>query len=291
MRLSLALVAAGALAAATTSLRADEGLPLPARRASSQPRSPEQDLAALDSQVRVLDQEGNTLEKELHVLKSSGFSGALDGRHDALDELVWDVFTSPMMNRIQRQLAAVESSEAFLKGQAAVDQKKIDDAKAAEEAARAKAAAEAAAAAEQAALSQRIESAISNAKNAWRPDGIVNRNTGDHSWDMWCLALASTAWETALGHSFPPLDADTAYHAYLNCQNAGLIHPGADAPRGALVFWPAGASGDGHVAISNGDGTVVSNYNRNDAPTGINPAAPIENFGAPLGWVDPKDIK
>ena len=39
------------------------------------------------------------------------------------------------------------------------------------------------------------------------------------------------------------------------------------------------------------DGTVVSNYNRQAAPTGINPSANINDFGAPLGWVDPRDLK
>src|SRR5581483_8864041 len=39
------------------------------------------------------------------------------------------------------------------------------------------------------ALQARIDQAISNAANAWQPDGIVNRNTGDHTWVMWCLAL------------------------------------------------------------------------------------------------------
>lgn len=305
MRLSLALAAAGALAALTVPAAADDGIPVPERRARTpvvRQLSPEENLAALNSQSAMLARREAALQKKLRVLKTVGLRGALAGEHDPLGQLVWDVFTKQVAHRLKGEIAAIETTEAFIAGQEAVARKQIDDAKAAAlakriadeaaaEAERQKAAAEEAARQEQAALAKRIDDAVNSAKDAWKSDGIVNRNTGDHSWDMWCLALASTAWETAVGHAIPVLEHDSAFHAYQACANAGLIHEGADAPRGALVFWPAGPTGFGHVAISNGDGTVVSNYNRSDSPTGINPAAPIANFGPPIGWVDPKDLK
>ena len=76
-------------------------------------------------------------------------------------------------------------------------------------------------------------------------------------------------------------------------QRDGLIHPwkGAALPRGAVVYWPPGNTGDGHVAISNGDGTIVSNFVYSAAaPHGINPHAAIADFGPPLGWVDPSSL-
>jgi len=289
MKLALALAATGALVAASAAVSADDGIPLPSKRTPT----PEEDLAALRSQDASLVKTEVVIEDRLHELKSVGLRGALGGEHDPLGRLVWEIFTKKVWTRLQGELAAVTSADSFVKGQEAAYQKEIDDRLAAEraaaEAARKKAEAEAAARAEQAALQGRIERAIANAANAWKPNGIVNRNTGDHSWDMWCLALAARAWETALGHAFPPIEQDTAWHAYQGCLNAGLIHTGGTPPRGALVFWQSGA--DGHVAISNGDGTVVSNYNRHDAPTGINPAAPLDMEGPPVGWVDPKDIK
>jgi hypothetical protein len=54
----------------------------------------------------------------------------------------------------------------------------------------------------------------------------------------------------------------------------------ANAPRGALVFWNTGPNG--HVAISLGDGLVLSTSVENDH-IGV---VPITYFQNPLGWTD-----
>jgi hypothetical protein len=68
--------------------------------------------------------------------------------------------------------------------------------------------------------------------------------------------------------------------AFTDWQAQPVKHPDwADAPRGALVFYDT--SGDGHVAISLGDGRVVS--------TSVNGQIGIAATGFlqyPLGWTD-----
>ncbi len=299
MKLSFALAAAGAVLAVVSSpLRADEGLPLPADHRAA--------IAVLESRVERIDRAEARLEQaeaklvaEVKLLRSKGFNGILDGRRErSIYEIIWQFEYGPRVRALETRIAAIVSREAALQHREALARQGIDERKAAivaEEQARIAAEqariAEEQARAERASLDGRIEKAIETAKNAWRDDGIVNRNTGDHSWDGWCLALASMSWAEALGHDFEPIRRRSAYQAYLACRDAGLVRTEGDPPRGALVFWPAGPSGFGHVAISNGDGTVVSNYNRRVSPTGINEAAQISAFGTPIGWVHPADIK
>jgi cell wall-associated NlpC family hydrolase len=98
----------------------------------------------------------------------------------------------------------------------------------------------------------------------------------------WYLArMGSSAWEGRC-----ELTAELAYGvsgryptARANWDSpATAQHPGVlGAPRGALVFWSTSASG--HVAISLGDGTVLSS-----SANGHIGRVPAMYFQNPLGW-------
>jgi hypothetical protein len=68
------------------------------------------------------------------------------------------------------------------------------------------------------------------------------------------------------------------YRTYLN---RGLVHAGTG-PVGALVFWPNAAGGTGHVALSLGDGRVVTT-NGYDTNRKVNSIRPASYFGTPPG--------
>ena len=283
-----------ALCLAGVSIAQDDGLPPPPPRkmvdaAPAPPPPAPPTVAGLESRIDVLEHERASLEVQIRRLKSPGFVGVLLGKHEAveLDEIFGDEIQKDLQPAARAEIASLESKVAVVASKETATKAALADLQAKQAAA----AAAAQAAAAEAAFQQTVNQAVGDAANAWQPNGIVNANTGTHDWDMYCLALASTAWKTALGHDVPDFDADSAYHSYLKCAADGLVHTGGTPPRGAVVFWPAGDSGFGHVAISNGDGTVVSNYNRAAAPTGINPSAAISDFGDPIGWVDPHDLK
>ncbi|HZV00259.1 MAG TPA: CHAP domain-containing protein [Planctomycetota bacterium] len=274
----------------------EEGLPPPTKKTKAQAAPPDAaptappTVAELQSQVEVFDQERASLEVRIRKLESPGFVGILEGKHGAsvLEDIFGEEEIKDALEPVARhEIATLESRVAVLGRKETATRALLADLQAKQAAA----AAAAQAAAQEAAFQQTVNQAISNAANAWQPNGIVNANTGNHDWDMYCLALAATAWKTALGHDVPDFDADSAYHSYLKFAADGLVHTGGTPPRGAVVFWPAGASGFGHVAISNGDGTVVSNYTRSVVSDGINPSAAITDFGDPIGWVDPHDLK
>ena len=68
---------------------------------------------------------------------------------------------------------------------------------------------------------------------------------------------------------------------------ASLKHPGdMNAPAGALMFW---GGGDGHVAISAGNGTIISTDINGAGTVGTAPATAISSrWGKPyLGWAYP----
>lgn len=127
---------------------------------------------------------------------------------------------------------------------------------------------------------------------------LINPNTGDTNWSKWCLALVRVAFKKATGRDIPELSQDGAWNAFLAFQKEGLVKQG-NPPRGAIVFWsPAerakmqpGSKGAefGHIAISNGDGTVISNVKRggtyDPSGRGIGTAVPIKVFGNPAGYV------
>ncbi len=133
---------------------------------------------------------------------------------------------------------------------------------------------------------------------AIRSGQLVNPNTGNRNWSTWCLALVRVAFQRATGRNIPELSMGSAVNAFRAFQREGLVQRG-DPPRGALVFWsPAergrispGSAGaiHGHVAISNGNGTVISNVRRNGPldpnGDGIGIAVPIRTFGNPEGYV------
>jgi cell wall-associated NlpC family hydrolase len=73
-------------------------------------------------------------------------------------------------------------------------------------------------------------------------------------------------------------NADPTRRAHSDWNNRAQRTPYTDAPRGALVFY--NTSVGGHVAISLGNGTVVSS----SAPGGRIGTAPISYFQRPYGW-------
>ncbi len=121
----------------------------------------------------------------------------------------------------------------------------------------------------------------------------VNDKKNPTNWDIWCRALVRAAFRKATGREIPELAAGTsAWESYKAFEKAGLIQTGPNPPRGAIVFWSpqARAAVDpkskgaiyGHIAISNGNGTVITNSST--GPDGIDPAYPAENFGKITGW-------
>jgi len=72
--------------------------------------------------------------------------------------------------------------------------------------------------------------------------------------------------------------ADATRRAHANWNNRAQRTPFSDAPRGALVFY--NTSVDGHVAISLGNGTVLSS----SAPGRKIGPAPVGYFQRPYGW-------
>ena len=76
----------------------------------------------------------------------------------------------------------------------------------------------------------------------------------------WCLEFVADAFSNA-GVSVPELAHGYAYETIADFQNAGnwtAWSSGAVPPCGAIVVWAAAAGngGDGHIVISNGDGTA-----------------------------------
>jgi LysM repeat protein len=119
----------------------------------------------------------------------------------------------------------------------------------------------------------------------------------------WCRALVREAFKKATGRNVPELSAGgSAWDSYLAFKAEGLIQTGGTPPKGAIVFWSPAERGrlapgspgakSGHIAISNGDGTVASNIRRgstNDMKDGkedgIGLNEPIGTIGNPAGWV------
>jgi cell wall-associated NlpC family hydrolase len=95
---------------------------------------------------------------------------------------------------------------------------------------------------------RRIEAAIS-----W-----ATARRGSHAWDHYCMRFASDAYESG---------ARTTVRRYRSASEAAnalraAAHPGANAPRGALVFYDSSCGGVplGHVGISLGNGTMISDF-------------------------------
>ncbi len=101
-------------------------------------------------------------------------------------------------------------------------------------------------------------------------------------WSGYCEVFAEQA-ESSQRHF------GSAYLDYLAEANAGRVHPNdANPPPGALVFYGPGADGNGHVAVSIGNGQVIGTYGtaRNVAPV---QQYPVNRITDPpyLGWAFP----
>lgn len=71
---------------------------------------------------------------------------------------------------------------------------------------------------------------------------------------------------------------------------SGLRHPGDwNAPAGALMYWSGGSTGAGHVALSLGNGLIISTDATGPGTVGQIPArTPTDKWGHPyLGWAFP----
>lgn len=69
-----------------------------------------------------------------------------------------------------------------------------------------------------------------------------------------------------------------------------LKHPGDwNAPAGALMYWSGGSTGAGHVAISLGNGSIISTDATGPGTVGVIDArVPTNKWGHPyLGWTTP----
>lgn len=101
-------------------------------------------------------------------------------------------------------------------------------------------------------------------------------------WSGDCVKLPVAAYLKA-GLRIPT--AGSAAAMYRTYRDRGLIGTGV-APTGALVFWPSAAAGTGHVAISLGDGRVVTTngYDTNKQANSIRAAS---YFGTSAGWALP----
>lgn len=84
----------------------------------------------------------------------------------------------------------------------------------------------------------------------------VNPNNGKSSknitaWNHFCLAFVNSAY----GRKVRDLQADTAYHAYLNCKRSGRkFSKGKNPPAGAVFFTgPTSSNSAGHTFIATGE--------------------------------------
>lgn len=71
---------------------------------------------------------------------------------------------------------------------------------------------------------------------------------------------------------------------------ANLKHPGDwNAPAGALMYWSGGSTGAGHVAISLGNGSIISTDATGPGVVGqVSARVPTDKWGHPyLGWAFP----
>jgi hypothetical protein len=101
-----------------------------------------------------------------------------------------------------------------------------------------------------------------------------------HYWSGWCEQFA----EQAEGFQFR---YGSAYLDYQAEANAGRIHTDTNPPVGALVFY-GGANGNGHIAVSIGNGQEIGTYGY------VGQAYPIRQYAVTgflsnpyLGWAEP----
>jgi hypothetical protein len=130
---------------------------------------------------------------------------------------------------------------------------------------------------------------------------LRNPNGPDpHGWGTWCRALVRAAFQKATGRAMPELSAGTAaWDSYRAFAREGRVQSEGVPPAGAIVFWSPAERGRvspgspgataGHIAISNGDGTVITNVKkggrRDNLGQGIALSVPISCFGHPAGYV------
>jgi hypothetical protein len=102
-------------------------------------------------------------------------------------------------------------------------------------------------------------------------------------WSGDCIKLTVAAYlDAGLGRIPSAGSAAAMYRTYLN---RGPVHAGTG-PVGALVFWPNAAGGTGHVALSLGDGRVVTT-NGYDTNRKVNSIRPASYFSTAAGWALP----
>jgi cell wall-associated NlpC family hydrolase len=101
------------------------------------------------------------------------------------------------------------------------------------------------------------DSAATDAAIAW-----AKAQQGSSNWDNYCLKFATDAYRNA-GVDIRAMAGDNSSAlSYWNTYS-GAKYTDANPPAGALVFWNADSYNQyGHVAISLGDGTAISSYER-----------------------------
>jgi hypothetical protein len=109
----------------------------------------------------------------------------------------------------------------------------------------------------------------------------------DGMWSGWCAGFTYAAY--AFTGSAPRFAGNAAdrFHTY---ERAGLVKAwtGGDVPDGAMLFWPT-VTDYGHTALDAGGGQVLTTVGYFDPNAAIS-QVPVEKYGTPAGWVDPKDV-
>lgn len=108
------------------------------------------------------------------------------------------------------------------------------------------------------------------ARQSVHADAAVDRfmsHVGSTQYENWCERAVENAYGTQ-GHYASAIEDWQSQHQHSDWQHA---------PRGALVFYDT--SSDGHVALSLGDGRVVSSSAHHQV--GV---VPVGYFQHPLGW-------
>jgi hypothetical protein len=122
------------------------------------------------------------------------------------------------------------------------------------------------------------------------------------SWAGYCLTFVSSAYLDVMGVSVSPINRTNATNMYTTYKNAGLVKTtwstkaGSSSvpPRGAFVFYPSPgfpwSQPEGHIAISLGDGYVVSargtTYNPYIQKQKYNNTSVLPGY---KGWAFPKN--
>jgi len=133
-----------------------------------------------------------------------------------------------------------------------------------------------------------------NTNSSGRGDAVADwalKSVGSNKDNGWCLRFVNDAFQNAGGQRLSYNSAKDAYNAQRSQGNMNTFDPSDPPPKGAAIFWPATKAngGNGHVAVSLGDGRVMSSGwdGQPSAVWDINKLNKMEGGVAPNGWIPP----